>query len=184
MLPSPTHAASVSSRRDHGNIQTIMHAHRQPLSSICAALVLALLVGCASTPAPILPSTRPGAEAATPEQLVAKVMNRLADDIAHRRTPRVLGAISDAYKDDGGRDFPAVKAYIEEQFRNYSMIAVKRITPKITIQGNEARVVETLGIRGEPENVQKVAPISFEGTIAVTLREVQGVWLITKVQWL
>jgi len=161
-----------------------MHPHWLTQRNTCAALLLALLVGCASTPAPILPATRPGAEAPTPEQLVAKVMNRLADDIAHRRTARVLGAISDAYKDDTGRDFPAVKAYIEEQFRNYSMIAVRRIAPKITIQDKEARAVETLGLRGEPENVQKVAPISFEGTIAVTLREVQGVWLITKVQWL
>lgn len=161
-----------------------MNAGWHGIGRVLAALSLALVVGCASTPAPILPSTRPGADAPTPEQQVARVMNRLADDIAHRRTPRVLGVISDAYKDDTGRDFAAVKKYIEDQFRSYSMIAVKRISPRITVQGKEARVVETLGLRGEPENVQKVAPVSFEGTIAVTLREVEGTWLITKAQLL
>lgn len=161
-----------------------MHARWQGIGRISATLALAFMAGCAATPAPILPSTRPGAEAPTPEQAVAKVMNRLADDIAHRRTPRVLSVISDAYKDESGRDYAAIQQYIETQFRNYSTITVKRISPRITIQGKEARVVETLGLRGEPENVQKVAPISFEGTIAVTLREVEGTWLITKVQWL
>lgn len=111
------------------------------------------------------------------------MLNRLADDVSYRRLARVLNVVSDAYKDDTGRDFAAVKQFATDFFREYRQVKVTRTPPKISIQGNEARSVETLGILGDPDS-PRVTPFSFQGRVAVYLRRVEGAWQVFKVQLL
>lgn len=153
----------------------------------CAVIALVITAGCASAPRekpaaqekPVPVEKAPQDDAAK----VAAVLRRLQDDVTHRRSQRVFAAISDAYKDDAGRDFAAVKDYIGAQFRDYRTVQVTRTTPKITVQGAEARSVESLGVVGEPTSA-KVPPFSFQGNVSVTLRRVEDTWQITKVQLL
>lgn len=149
-------------------------------SALAAVAMLVLCTGCST--APRQPSAKPvPAEARSVEDEVALRLTRLTDDLIHRRTPRVLGAISDAYKDDAGRDFEAVKQFLGNAFRDYREIRITRTPPKITVQGAEARSTETLGVIGEPDS-NKVSPLNFQGNVSVTLRQVDKTWLITKVQ--
>jgi hypothetical protein len=150
--------------------------------SVFALFALALGGGCASVP--VRPEPRPAAaEAPATQEEVAAVLNRLADDVSHRRLPRVLNVVSDAYKDDAGRDFAGVKQFAMEFFREYRQVQVTRTPPKITIQGNEARSVETLGILGDPDS-PRVTAFNFQGRVAIFLRRVEGAWQVFKVQLL
>lgn len=149
---------------------------------IFALIALALGGGCASAPARPEPQT-PAPEAPATQEEVAKVLNRLADDVSHRRLSRVLNVVSDAYKDDAGRDFAGVKQFAAEFFREYRQVQVTRTPPKITIQGNEARSVETLGILGDPDS-PRVTAFNFQGRVAIFLRRVEGAWQVFKVQLL
>ena len=156
-------------------------AFLRTIAACCVAIAIAMAAGCASGP----PKPAPGADAsaASDEQQIRAVLERLRDDIDHRRLPRVLAAVSDKYKDDDGRDFEAVRALLSGYFRDYRDIRITRTPPKLTISRDEARSIETLGIAGEPGS-GKVPPLTFQGNVSVTLRRVEDTWQVIKVQLL
>lgn len=160
----------------------MMISMRNRLIAPCVFAALCL-AGCASAPRQPEPKPAAPAHPATQEEQIATIFNHLEDDIAHRRLPRVLAVISDAYKDDSGRDFAAVKQLLSAAFRDYREIHVTRTPPKFTTQGNEVRAIETLGVIGEPES-GKVPPFNFQGNVSITLRRVEDTWQITKLQLL
>lgn len=148
---------------------------------MAVAAVLTVIVwagGCASTPgpAPAAGQAAPGAE-----QQVAAVLTRLHDDLEHRRLQRVLSAVSDRYQDDAGNNFDGARDYLARQFRAHRSVRITRTPPKITVKGDEARSVETLGIAGEPAG-GNTRPFTFQGNVAVTLRRVADTWQVIKVQ--
>lgn len=150
----------------------------------CLLAALWLAAGCVSAPGqPQAKPAAPSAGPATVEEQISTIFDHLQDDISHRRLPRVLAVVSDAYKDDAGRDINAVKQFLSAAFRDYREIHVTRTPPKFTVQGNEVRAIETLGVIGEPES-GKVPPFSFQGNVAITLRRVEDTWQITKLQLL
>ncbi len=151
------------------------------LSACCIAIAIATAAGCASGP----PKPAPGADSSTAsdEQQIRAVLERLRDDIDHRRLPRVLAAVSDKYKDDAGRDYEAVRALLSGYFSDYRDINITRTPPQLTISRDEARSIETLGIAGEPRG-GKVPPLTFQGRVSVNLRRVEDTWQVIKVQLL
>ena len=156
----------------------MLNAYTRHMSALCAAITLALLLGCTTGP----PKAARGAEL-TDEQQIKSVLDHLRDDIDHRRLQRVLAAVSDNYKDDARRDYNAVRDLTAAYFRDYRDIRITRTPPKITINRDEARSIETLGIAGEPAS-GKVPPFTYQGNVSVTLRRVQDTWQVTKVQLL
>lgn len=160
----------------------MLSAFMRYVSVFCAAIVIAIAGGCASGP-PKPVRGGPGGEAASDEMQIRSVLDRLRDDIDHRRLQRVLAAVSDSYKDDAGRDFNAVREMLTAYFRDYRDVRITRTPPKLTISRDEARSVETLAVSGEPGS-GKVPAFSFQGNVAVTLRRVEDTWQVIKVQLL
>lgn len=159
----------------------MLSAVKRYVSVFCAAIAIAIAAGCASGPPKPVPQA--GKESLSDEQVIRAVLDRLRDDIDHRRLQRVLAAVSDNYKDDAGRDFEAVRAILTQNFRDFRDIRITRTPPKLTINKDEARSIETLGISGEPGS-NKVSPLTFQGNVSVTLRRVEDTWQVTKVQLL
>jgi len=142
---------------------------------VLALACVVLISGCASTGGGFF------SDGASEEDRVATVLRTMASEIERRQAPRVLFGVSNAYKDDDGRDYAFVESFLATSFRDYRSIRITRTPPNITVQGNEARSVESLGIMAEPAPQSQAPPVNFQGNVAVFLRKVEGNWQVSKI---
>lgn len=147
---------------------------------LCFVAAVPLLAGCAGQR---LPVDIPGITGpkVTDEQLIAQVLDDVHRGMQSRRIYKVLAHVSRSYHDGDGRDYAGVENYLNTLFQKYRVIRIKRVPPRIAVQGDRARVVETYGTIAEPVNAAEDPPISLQGQITVYLEKVGGVWRIT--QW-
>ena len=98
-----------------------------------------------------------------------------------RRIFKVLAHVSRTYRDDGGRDYAGVEQYLSELFRAYNKIQITRVPPKIIVQRDRARAVETFGTSAEPFNRNENRPIEMHGQMNIYLEKIDNKWMI--VEW-
>jgi hypothetical protein len=149
-----------------------------------AAGILALCVGAAfagclkDIPVEIPLITQPRV---SDEEQIVSVLDDVNRGLEARRIYRVLAHVSRTYRDDEGRDYAALQDYLNELFRNYKQINVTRVRPRVIVQGDRARAVETFGTRAEPYNPNAYRQIDLHGQMNVYLEKIEGEWKI--VEW-
>jgi hypothetical protein len=155
---------------------------------LLVALVVSplLLAGCQSaTPLKVRPALdRLGQMTGlnpSDEEQIAGVLDDVCRGMQARQIYKVLAHVAQSYHDEEGRDYAAVETYLNEAFRNYRTIRITRVVPRITVQDDRARAIETFGTVAEPQDPQREPPINLQGQVTVDLVKVGGEWRI--VQW-
>jgi hypothetical protein len=97
-----------------------------------------------------------------------------------RRIYKVLAHISRNYTDPEGRDYNALQSYLSDLFRNYREIRITRVPPRVFVQGDRARVIETFGTRAEPFKPDSYPPINLQGQVNIYLEKTSDGWMITE----
>lgn len=149
------------------------------MRSWAAVLVLSVATGCAPDFSRI-----PGLSGLTPptdEELIARVMEDVHRGMESRRIYRVLSHVSRDYYDAQGRDYAAMEDYLSELMRRYRHIEIERVRPRVVVEGERARVVETFGTRADPMPGVSEVPVNLQGQVMVYLQKENGNWKI--VEW-
>jgi hypothetical protein len=151
---------------------------RRRILTVAVTMTL-LLAGCAGTGTTL---SIPGVGGKpSDEQRIAAILNDVHKGMEGKKVFKVLAHVSRAYQDMEGRDYDGVREYLASLMRGYRSIRITRTPPKILVQGDRARAVETFGTIAEPFEVQENPPINLQGTVLVYLqREAEG-WKI--VEW-
>lgn len=140
-------------------------------------LLLLAAAGC-NTGLPIqvpgLPMTRQ-----SDEEQIAAILEDVRVGMETQRIFKVVSHVSRSYMDEEGRNYDAIVEYLNEIFNRYRRIEVKRVPPKILVQGDTAQVVETFGTIAEPVDGVQDPPINIQGQVTVYLQRISGEWLIT-----
>lgn len=155
----------------------------------CFALVACLLclTGCKSVPPSLanLPGVKQIGQATglTPgdAEKIAAVMDDVERGIENRQIFKVMAHVAGTYHDAEGRTYDSIRAYLADMFKRYKTIRITRTPPKITVQENRAKVVDTFGTVAEPHDPQSDPPINMQGQVAIMLEKAGNDWLI--VEW-
>ncbi|NUM53386.1 MAG: hypothetical protein HUU46_07065 [Candidatus Hydrogenedentes bacterium] len=115
------------------------------------------------------------------EEQIVSVLEDVHRGMQSRRIYKVLAHVSKTYRDDEGRDYAAIERYLTELFRGYKLIQITRVRPKVIVQGDRARAVETFGTRAEPFNPNENRPIELRGQMNIYLEKIDNKWMI--VEW-
>jgi hypothetical protein len=146
---------------------------------------LAFWTGCANTFGIRVPGLEQMGQATglapTDEEKIVTVLNDVHEGMQNRQIYKVLANVSRNYYDSEGRDYNALQASLSEFFKRYRAIRITRVTPRVQVQGDQARAVETFGTIAEPSDPNAEPPINLQGQVAVTLEKVGGRWQI--VEW-
>ena len=105
----------------------------------------------------------------TDEEQIVGVLDDVHRGMQARRIFKVLSHVSRTYRDDQGRDYDALEQYLNELFRDYKLVQITRVRPKVLVQGDRARAVETFGTRAEPFNPNEHRAIDLPGQMNVYL---------------
>lgn len=149
------------------------------LSTVAAACLLGMQA-CQTSGFPV---SLPGFSSGKPseEEKVAQVLRDVRDGMESQRVYQVLAHVSPNYRDSEGRDYAAIREYLTTVMSNYREFRIVRTPPKIRVQGDQARAVESFGTTAEPVNANQYPPINLQGQMAVLLEKYQGAWKI--VEW-
>jgi hypothetical protein len=139
-----------------------------------AFVLVVLSAGCVATTRdlPVIGSPR-----LTDEQQILLVLDDVHKGMETKRIYKVLAHVSRNYYDDKGGTYQTVEAQLKDTFARYRNIRLTRTQPRIQIQGDHARAVQSLGTRGDAINPQDV-DLLLEGTLTVQFERVSGVWKI------
>lgn len=145
-------------------------------------LVAVVGVGCCwgcQTPlgfeAPALP-----VQAQSDEERIAQILQDVQQGMQTKRIYRVIAHVSKNYKDDQGRDYETMRQYLDDLFEDYRTITVRRVNPRVVVQGDEAVAMDTFATRAEPADPTQTAPIDVQGDVSAYFRRENGEWKIVK----
>jgi len=140
-------------------------------------VIMAVVVGCPND-MPEIPVINPRL---SDEEQILLVLDAVYRGMESQRIYQIMAHVSRSYRDRDGRDYDALAAYLNKVFDEYRSIRVTRVKPRVIVQGNQARAVETFGTIARPENRSNYPPIDLHGQVTVFLEKVDGRWLI--VEW-
>lgn len=138
-----------------------------------------LFAGCRSglpVDIPILSGSR-----VSDEEQIARLLDEVAKAMESRKIFRVLANVSQNYEDAEGRDYDGIQEYLKNIFQDYRFVEITRTRPRITVQGDRARAIETFGTRATPFDESEHRPIDFDGQVIVNLIKQNNSWKI--VEW-
>ena len=115
------------------------------------------------------------------EEQITNALDDVHRGMQSRRVFKVLAHVSRTYRDDSGRDYAGVEQYLSELFKSYKEIQITRVRPRVIVQGDRARAIETFGTRAEPFNRNENRPIEMRGQMNIYLEKINNKWLI--VEW-
>lgn len=150
---------------------------RQTGAVLLAAGVLALAGGCQSVVLDHLPWQTRMRTAADAEAQVLQVLDDVQAGMQRQSLFQVMGHVSPNYRDKAGRDYAGIREYLRQVFNHYRNIRIVRTPPKVEIQGQYARVVESFGAMADPVDRSSL-PINIQGQTVVLLEWIQGSWKI------
>ena len=114
------------------------------------------------------------------EEQIARVLDEVAKGMESRKIFRVLANVSQNYQDAEGRNYDGIQQYLKTIFRQYRFIKVTRTRPRIAVQGDRARAIETFGTRATPFDETQHQPIDLNGQVIVNLVKQNNNWKITE----
>ncbi|MBI2432519.1 MAG: hypothetical protein HYV26_06580 [Candidatus Hydrogenedentes bacterium] len=144
--------------------------------TVCGTLALAACQSDLGVELPALSLPR-----ATDEEQIALVLNDVQTGMQTKRIFKVLAHVSRSYRDGEGRDYDGIRNYLSEIFRAYRTIKITRTNPRIVVEGDRARAIETFGTIAEPMETSTLPPINLQGQVSVYLERAKDTWLI--VEW-
>lgn len=147
------------------------------LTVLSLLVVMAFVTGCPDE-MPEIPVINPKL---TDEEQIMRVLDEVWRGMEARRIYQVMAHVSRSYQDRDGRDYDALAAYLNKVFDEYREIKIARVKPRVIVQGNQARAVETFGTIAGPDARSGYPPIDLHGQVTVFLEKVDGRWLI--VEW-
>ena len=156
------------------------------LNVLMASYILLAGTGCKSVPESItnIPGIKQIGQATgvtlSDAEQVAAVMEDVERGLEARQIFKVLSHVAGNYHDGEGRTYNSLQVYLQDLFKNYKEIRVTRVTPRITIQGTQAKVVDSFGTVAEPFDPSKHQPINVQGQVAITLVKAGNEWVITE----
>ncbi len=155
---------------------------KHPAAALITMAAVAVLAGCPTSELPFSVPEIPGiiSPAMSNEEQVATVLDDVQRGMETRRIYQVLAHVSKNYKDQEGRNYEGIQAYLNRFFREYREIRITRTPPRIQVQGNWARAVETFGTRAKPENPDFGLGLNIQGQVTVNLEKVGDTWQITE----
>lgn len=147
------------------------------LRFVAGLAVVIALAGCQGQ----LPLNVPGVTTplVSDEDQIASVLADVHAGVQTRRIYKILAHVSRNYTDPEGRDYDALERALGELFKNYRQIRITRVPPRVIVQDDHARVIETFGVRAEPAN-PKNAPINMQGQVNIYLEKTSEGWQITE----
>lgn len=158
---------------------------KQAALLLLTALLIGIACGCESTPKMNIPALRQISKAAGLEpdddEKIVLVLDDVCVGMESRRIFKVLAHVSRSYRDSEGRDYAALETYLNEIFKRYRQIRIKRVVPKIVINGDEAQALETFGTVADPQDPTREPPLNLQGQVTVRLVKINGDWQI--VEW-
>jgi hypothetical protein len=144
-----------------------------------------LIGGCKTTNLAEIPAVQKIGQATglqpSDEEQIAVVLEDVCRGMQNRQVFKVLAHVSRGYHDAEGRDYEGIQRYLDELFKKYREIRITRVTPRISVDADHARAIETFGTVAEPQDPTREPPINLQGQVAVDLVKVQSRWQI--VQW-
>jgi len=114
------------------------------------------------------------------EEQIARLLDDVAKGMESRKIFKVLANVSQNYEDAEGRNYDGIQEYLKTIFKDYRFIDITRARPRIAVQGNRARAIETFGTRATPFDGAEHRPIDFDGQVIVNLIKQQNGWKITE----
>lgn len=152
---------------------------------ILAVALVAASAGCGGDLAARIPGLHEIKQASgvepTDEEQIAMLLDDVQRGMQSRQIYKVLAHVSRNYRDEEGRTYSGIETYLNTVFKDYKEIRVTRVVPRIVVQGDRARAVETFGTVAEPQDPQGEPPIHLQGQVTVNLEKTGGRWLI--VEW-
>ena len=150
---------------------------------IGVVVITSMIAGCTTTmtdslnimPENIIPEVR------TDEEQIAAVLKDVQEGMETKRIFKVLAHVSKNYADTEGRDYDALKEYLNGIMSEYRTIQIRRIQPKILVHGDRARAVESFGTMAQPNDAIRIPPLNVQGQLSIYFERVDGVWQI--VEW-
>lgn len=145
---------------------------------LCSALLF-LVVGCAARVPPGLSRFVGGGM--SDEEQVAYVLEEVQRGIENRRVFQVLAHVSPTYRDRLGRDYNALRDDVVHLLRNYRNIRITRTPPRILVQGDQARVLDTFGTIADSVDPLQYPPVNLHGQVVLLMERFGDKWQI--VEW-
>ena len=145
---------------------------------LVALVVVVATAGCQGELPVAVPSVTSGR--LSDEDQIATMLEDVHQGLQTRHIFKVLAHISRNYTDPEGRDYDALQQYLNESFRNDRQIRITRATPRIIVQGDRARVIETFGTRAEPFKPESNPHINLQGQVNIYLEKTDEGWMITE----
>lgn len=141
------------------------------------------LGGCpSSTPTFEIPSI-PGVTTGRVDERdrVTEVLDDIHRGVEQRRVFKVLAHLSRTYFDEQGRDYDTMRNLITMWLNDYRGIRVTRPRPRVVVQGDRARAVETFGLQAEPANPADDRLVALQGQVTVHLERMGNTWQVVSV---
>lgn len=117
---------------------------------------------------------------ASDEEQIAKLLDDVHLGMETRKVSKIMRHVSPNYLDEEGRDFEGIRDYLDRIMNNYREIEINRSAPRVLVEGDRARVIESFGTTGDPGSFQ-TPPVTLQGQVAVYLERTDGGWKI--VEW-
>lgn len=145
-------------------------------ATLAVILLCPLLAGCPDKVPGLKQLTELSGLSSSDEQKIAAVLADVHRGMESRQIYKVLSHVSPRYHDAEDRDYEDMKAYLSRLFKGYRKINIHRAKPRIVVQGDTARVVETFGTIAEP--LGGASAINVQGQVTVHLEKADDTWRI------
>ncbi len=145
-----------------------------------ACVLATLTVAACQTQMPIDFSRITGGKLSD-EEKIALVLDDVQRGIEGRRVYQALAHVSRGYHDREGRDYAALQDDLNILMRHYRDIRITRTPPRILVQGDRARVVDTFGATAEAADPLEYPPINLQGQVIIIMERFGDTWQI--VEW-
>lgn len=109
---------------------------------------------------------------------VMQVLDDIHRGIEQRRVYKVLAHLSRTYFDEEGRDYDTMRSLVTMWLNDYRDIRVTRPRPRVVVQGDRARAVETFGLQAEPTNPNDERLVALQGQVTIHLERMGTTWQV------
>jgi len=137
------------------------------------AIPVVLLAGCqTSLPIPGLGSKT------TDQEKIATILDNVQHGVETGKVDRVMAHVSGRYRDAQGRDYAAMRDYLAFIRHSYRDIQITRSSPRIVVEGDQARALEAFGTIAEPADPAVAPPLNIQGQVTVSFVREEVEWKI------
>lgn len=115
------------------------------------------------------------------EERIAKALDDVQRAVETGKVDRAMSHISRNYQDAEGRNFDTLREYLLAIRQSYRNVRITRSVPRVTVEGDRARVLEAFGTLADSENPSAVPAVNLQGQVIVYFAREEGEWKI--VEW-